>query len=298
MKPVLIILLTVWLLFPGGPAHAQERVLFHDEELTIIGDTGLQPESDYIRQIHPKTKAELEKTLEWAFLSKPVVLLTASRENFERLGGSRFVSALAIPSDHLVVLFISPATANPYILGDTYKHELCHLLLHDHIVKTDIPRWLDEGVCQWVSGTLGEILAGEAVPVSRLEIARRFIPLQRLSAFFPMDREGISLAYHESRDFVSYVTARFGVRGLVGILHEMEKGEPVESAFPKALSVSFHDLQTAWIEDMQRKSEWLIWASQNLYEILFFVAAVLAIAAFVRVKISRARYGYDDEEEE
>jgi hypothetical protein len=65
----------------------------------------------------------------------------------------------------------------------------------------------------------------------------------------------------------------------------------------KSLPKSFQDVQEEWVNDMQKRSECLIWVSQNLYEIIFFTVAVLSILAFVRLKISRTRYtgaGGDD----
>ena len=64
----------------------------------------------------------------------------------------------------------------------------------------------------------------------------------------------------------------------------------IDLAISKALAKPFKDVQEEWIDDMRRRSEWLIWGSQHLYEILFFTAAVLTIMATVRLKLKRRQY--------
>jgi hypothetical protein len=231
-------------------------------------------------------------------LSKPAVWLIANKSTFFKLSGSPFVSAFAVPSEHLIVIHISPMTSRLPILNDTFKHELCHLVIHDHVNEQVIPKWLDEGICQWVSGTLGEIMAGGASKISRIDMARRFIPLPQLAVSFPNDESSLHLAYRESLDFVEYLTAHYGAGGLRAILQRLQEGDSIDSAISRSLSRSFQDVQAEWIESMQKRSEWLVWASQNLYEIIFFIMAMLSILAFIRLSAKRAAYSGSEEDDD
>jgi hypothetical protein len=286
-----------WSLFLSGSCRADEQILFQDESLVIRGEGHLGIEAKYLSQIYPQAKTELESNLGWKLLSMPTVFLVGNQTVFGKMSGSPFVSAFAIPSEHLIVIHISSMTSRPPILNDTFKHELCHLLLHDHIKKHVIPRWLDEGICQWISGTLGEIMAGNGVTISRISMARRLIPLQQLTLTFPKDKDSLLLAYKEGRDLVEYLTTHYGVNSLRSILQFMEEGDDFDPAVSKSLSKSFQDVQGEWVKDMQKRSEWLIWASQNLYEIIFLSMAVLSVLAFVRLKIRRTRYTGEEGEE-
>lgn len=296
MRCLFVLPMIAWFLFSTGSCGADEQILFQDESLLIRGEGPLGIEAKYLSRIYPQAKTEIESNLGWKLLSKPTVLLVGNKAVFGKMSGSPFVSAFAIPSEHLIVIHISPITSMPPILNDTFKHELCHLLLHEHVKNQVIPRWLDEGICQWISGTLGEIMAGEGAIVSRIGMAHRLIPLQQLTVTFPKDKDSLFLAYKEGQDFVEYLTTHYGTKSLRRILQYLEEGDYIDLAVSKSLSKSFQDVQEEWVNDMQKRNEWLIWASQNLYEIIFFTVAVLSVLAFVRLKIKRTRYtGTEDE---
>jgi hypothetical protein len=291
-----VLFLIVWLLPFNDYARAENRLFFQDENLVVIGENRLESEAAHIVQIYPGARSDIERILGWGLLSRPRVYLTANREDFEKISGSPFVSALAIPSEHIILIHISSATSKAYVLSETFKHELCHLLLHDHISESNLPRWLDEGICQWISGTLGELLRAEGTTISRIEMARRLIPLNRLAVSFPRDRESLFLAYEEGRSFVEYVAAHYGTESILRILRRLKEGDSIEAAFPSALSKSFGEVQAEWIDDLQSRSEWLIWMTQNLYEIIFFGMAVLTVFAAIRLRgrVRKAKFSDED----
>ncbi len=291
-------LLAILIALSAAGSLAGERVYFEDENLVIGGEERLDSDAEYIRDIYPEAKKGIESMLGLNLLSRPTVLLVGNRELFERIAGSPYIAALAVPSEKLILIHISAATSKRYVLNDTFKHELCHLVLHDNIGNVFLPKWLDEGICQWISGSFGEMLAGEGIAISRFDMARRFIPLERLSINFPREREPLSLAYKESLDFVEYLTSHYGAKSLIQILQLLKAGEYIDSAFPKVLSKSFREVQDEWLVNMQKSGEWLVWGSEHLYDILFFVAAVLSILAFFRAKWKRSRYAEMDEDEE
>jgi hypothetical protein len=46
----------------------------------------------------------------------------------------------------------------PFTLTVTLKHELCHLFLHYLIGGGELPRWFNEGIAQWTSGGIAELM--------------------------------------------------------------------------------------------------------------------------------------------
>lgn len=297
MKSYLLLLpLMACLMFPDGTRAFEEHTLFRNRTLTIRGDTHLGPEAKYLAEIYPKARSDVESILGLPLLLAPKVFLTTNRDFLERFGGDPLIAAFAVPSEHFIVVRISPGTSKPSVLVDTFKHELCHLVLHDHIREENLPKWLDEGICQWISGTIGEFLAGDAPAVSRIDMARGLIPLRQLTDTFPRDRQSLLLAYKESHDFIGYLTAHYGTESLREILKRLKKGDEIDHAIPEVLSKSFDDVHEEWVSDMKGKREWLIWTTQHIYEILFFVAAVLTILAAVRSRLRTAKY-MDEEED-
>ncbi len=161
-----------------------------------------------------------------------------------------------------------------------------------------LPRWLDEGICQWVSGSLGEILVGKGVAAGAINPARHPIPLRQLAVSFPKDKDSLIQAYVESRLFVEYLVARYGKESLLRVLQHLREGLSIDQAISGATSKSLQNLEDEWLEELRSKNMWLLWASQNLYELLFLLAAILTIVAFVRLMIRKKRYDPDEEDED
>jgi hypothetical protein len=277
----------------SGSVGAQELA----QSLSIVGESH-PVATRQLQKVYPEIRNQLETALGWKLLSQPKLMLITDREAFEKMTGNPTISAFAVPPQHLIVIYLSSESSKPYILNATFKHELCHLLLHDHIRAVRLPRWLNEGVCQWVSGSLGEILMGGGVVARGMDIARHPIPLQHLRERFPQDQGSLLLAYEESRRFVEYLTAHYGKQSLLGILQHLKQGDDINRAVFATISKSLEDLQQEWLEDIQKGTAWLIWASQHLYEILFFIAALLTVLAFARLAIKKRDYSAEYEDEE
>ena len=289
----LVMAFIAWVLLFGGLSGAEEG----REELVIMGEQGLEIQANHLRQIYPQIRANLEDAFSWKLLSAPKVVLVADQEIFEKMSGNPLISAFALPSQQTIVFRLPSATSQPYIWHETFEHELCHLLLHDHIRAALLPRWLDEGICQWVSGSLGEILVGKGVAASEVNFLLRPIPLNQLAERFPGDKDSLLQAYAESRQFVDYIVAHYGKEGLLGVLNRLKDGEEIDQAFAAVLSTSLPDLQKEWLEELHSSNAWLLWVSQYLYEIIFFVGALLTVLAFVRLMIRKKGYDPDEEDE-
>jgi hypothetical protein len=195
----------------------------------------------------------------------------------------------------MIVMLAPQPLPSPYVWRETLEHELCHLVLHDYIRPDLLPKWLDEGVCQWVSGSLGEVLAGgweSTFPAA--ELSNRSIPLRRLTDGFPADQRSMLLAYRESREFVEYLVTRYQKLGLLSILNRLREGDLLEYAVQSSLAVPLHEIESEWRAQQSTRSVWLIWLSRNLYEILFFLCALLAVGAFVKLLIKKRSYTDED----
>jgi hypothetical protein len=268
------------------------------DELFISGEKRLQIQAEYLRQVYPEVRANMENALGWKLLAAPRLVLLGDRDVFERMSGSPFISAFAVPSRHSIVIHLPLGASESYVLRETFEHELCHLFLHEHIKEALLPKWLDEGICQWISGSFGEILEGRRIAPININLSRHPIPLQQLSMSFPKDKDSLIQAYMESRLFVDFLVARYGKEAFLGILQRMKEGKPIDRAFHEALSQSLETLEKEWLEGLRGRSAWLLWISQYLYELLFFLCALLTMLAYLRVMFRKKGYDPAEEDEE
>lgn len=274
---------------------AQNGLLVEGNGVAFLGESHFLDEAQSLLAGYPEARRTMEMALGWELESNPNVILVGDREIFRKMTGNPLVTAFAVPEENLIVIHVSPAAANPYVLQETFTHELCHLLLHNHIGESSLPRWLDEGICQWISGSLGEIVAGDALDTSPVSIARHPIPMAALEDSFPAGGEPLLRAYAQSMSFVEYLISRHGRDGLHEVLRHLKEGHRVDRGIELALGISYQELERDWLRHIRAGNVWLIWASQHIYDILFFAGAVLTIMAFVRLWTRKRRLNAEDD---
>jgi len=277
--------------------YAGEVRVLEQRDVLVLYEAQLGSAAGEVAEIYPATKAGLEGVFRWDLTLRPTVLLIMNRERFRRMAESPLTVAFAVPRKNLIVIDYSRMNIHPFSLGNTLKHELCHLLLHHHIQERLLPRWLDEGVCQWVSDGIGDILFDQKRSLlNKAAFRGRFIPLHALKETFPRHKESLILAYGESKSFIAHIIARSGNEGLLRALGRMKGGENVEVAILKALSIPLEKLEKDWQQSLRKKVTWFTYLSYHLYEILFALMAFIAIAAFIKIVLRKRAYAKEEDE--
>lgn len=227
------------------------------------------------------------------------MILTTAREDFQALSDFPLVVAYALPHKMLIVIDYSKMRTDPLMFSATLKHELTHLLLHDQIRLGNLPKWLDEGVAQWVSGGISEILmGGKGDELTQADLMGNLIPLRSLVRSFPKEEKGSLLAYAEAKSVVEYIESIFGGSGIRAILAHLKDGAEIEMAIQMGLSISMDELEERWKTDLSKKISWIAYFGNHLALILFSFGGLLTIYGFIRLTIQRKKYREKEEEEE
>jgi hypothetical protein len=267
----------------AGEIHCLKR-----NNMAVFFEPSLETAAKEVAEIYPEVKAQLENALGWDLNLTPSVLLFKHTENFQRIAESPLTIAFAVPAKTLVVIDYSRMNIHPFTLENTLKHELCHLLLHHHIKAPVLPRWLDEGVCQWLSDGIGDIIVDQKRSfLNKAALSSRFIPLRTLERSFPQNENSLILAYEESKGFVAHIISQFGREGILKVLDLMQKGQDTDTAILKALSIPTQVLEKEWHDSLKSKITWFILLSYHLYDILFALMGLITILAFIRLIIKR-----------
>lgn len=287
----------VLLIAPFHPVTAKQTGVIQTREVTVLFEKPLRPAAKEVADIYGRLKAELEKTLGWGLNFRPTVLLVKDRKTFEGMAGTDRIVAFAVPQKKLIVIDYSKMNTRPFTLGITLKHELCHLLLHHHIGSANLPRWLDEGISQWVSDGIAEIIMDtKRSPLKEATLSGNYIRMDELTESFPRDRRSLFLAYEQSKSLVEFMNSEFGTDQVLNILKHLKDGDEVAVAILKGLSIPFDELESRWHRHLRKRTTWFTYLSANLYVILFFLAALITIAGFIRLLIKKRRY--EDEEDD
>ena len=280
-----------------NPGMTQPLVLQNDEML-VAYDPSLENVAAEVLRLYPDLKQELEKIFAWSLDIIPQVVLVKNTRTFQKLSRNELFVAFAAPEKKLIVIDYSRMNLHPFSLRITFKHELCHLLLHRHISKHRLPRWLEEGICQWTSDGIGEIFINKSWSVLDAAImADRMLPLERLVKNFPGDKPSLMLAYEQSKSVVNYIDRKYGKGAILELLGHLKNGMSMEAASITSLGISTDELEKDWLSHLESTPRWLVYLADNLYSILFFVAALLTVLGFIR-RIMRRKVWQSEKEEE
>ncbi len=294
-KKIVFSLMILFIIFPDT-LHCSDRGIIRNDYVTIIFEKPLEGKAGEIAGIYPEIGADLEKTIGWNLNFAPTLVLFKNSKSFQRMAGTDLVAAFAVPQKLLIVIDFSRMNRDPFKFEVILKHELCHLLLHHHIEGGRLPRWLDEGVAQWVSNGMSEIIRSSKRSIlNRVVLSDRYIKLRDLKDSFPGEREPLTLAYEESKSLVDYINGEYGVERTLMILQHLKDGDEIEGAIKKSLSISLDELEVEWHAYLRKRITWFTYFSYNMYEILFALTALMAIYGFVR--LIRKKRAYSDEDD-
>lgn len=296
-----MIAIILFLLFAAVPSSSTVSALesghLKGPGIIIQYELPLENAAGKIADTYLEIKSEIEGKLATHIIFVPTVVLIHQHAVFRKMVMDDLTTAFALPGKNLIVMDYSKLDRTPYDLLDTMKHEVCHLLLHQDIAGQIIPRWLDEGVCQWVSGGVADIINPETKDILRQAVlSDALIPLRDLTSRFPQQSRGIILAYLESKSFVEFIVSEFGSNKLVAILQSMQKGIQVEQAVHENLSVTLDALEAQWRQNLKRKYSWPTYIADHFIWILFFAASLATFIGYLRFR--RRLKNYRDEEEE
>jgi hypothetical protein len=273
-----------------GPCYAAKRTL-GDESVIVWFDSPLENSAREVLKAYPSIRGELVTALGWSTAFRPEIVLIKDSASFRTVADSDLVTALAVPQKNLIMIDSSKMNYHPFTLETTLKHELCHLELHHHIAESELPRWFDEGICQWVTGGLSEIMTESNHSILREAVlSNRLISIERLTETFPTDGRDLLLAYDESRSIVEYIEKQFGASAVRKILEQMSRGDNLENAVSKSISISLDELEKRWKASISKKASWFSYIGNNLYEILFLLAALMSIYGFFVILKKKKEY--------
>ena len=270
---------------------ALEPSILDSPELTVVYDAGLEQTARQILSVYAGTKQELETMLQWPVEFRPTLVLIDDHKRFEQLTGHSLVVAYALPHNNAMIIDNTRMTTSPFNLQATIKHELCHLLLHHHIKSDRLPRWLDEGICQWASDGLADILMDTRrtlLPAAIL--SGQYFDLATIKHRFPAEKNALVLAYEQSKSIVEYMSRTYGPQGVLDLLELLRQGYEIETAVEMRFAISFDEFENQWRYHLKKNISWFTYLSIHLYEILFVSAALLTILAYIRRVLRKKAY--------
>lgn len=218
------------------------------------------------------------------FRGTVLIEIARSHEEFDRLVGERRGPGTLGVSVHGQEHIILQPVTQPE-LGRLVTHELTHVVLDLKMARSGVepPRWVHEGVAQWMEG---EMRAAEKDVLGRAAAEGRLIRLADLERAFAGKPETVSLAYAESYALIGYM-ADHGPQGCLARFLEllMETGDE-HLALRRAMRLPVGVVERRWLEDTRRR--YLARGVPLSVELVIFAVMTLALVAAV---VMRRREG-------
>jgi len=288
------ILLLGFFALAAPSSHAADLNSLKGNGVDVLFPPTLEQAAKETAQMTPGIKKDLQETFNWPFRLKPTVILMEDSQRFRQMTHSPLVVGFAVPGKNLVVIDYG-RIRNPLKFRNILKHELCHLLLHEHVNNVPIPRWFDEGIAQWTSNGVMDILHDPRdALLPKAAFSDHIIPLGALNKGFPGNANALRLAYEESRSFIDYIINTHGKSGLLEILRLMKNGVTLRKAVLQALDTPLYKIEEEWRTSLKQNIAWFAHLSYYLYEILFALGGLIMVYAFI--KVLRKKRAYMEEE--
>jgi len=277
---------------------AAEPSALQTEQVVVVFEEPLRSVAEEIVGLFSSARRDLEATFQWPVDFRPTLVLINDRQQFKQMVGTDQIVAFALPRKNVMVIDYSKMNTSPFTLKTTIKHELCHLFLHHYIDRANLPKWFDEGVSQWASDGIAEIIMDyKRSNLTRAILSGRYFRMRELNTGFPGDKDSLQLAYAQSKSLVDYISREYGKESILAILNNLRYGLSFEKAIQESMAISFKTLEREWLDDMKHKNNWFTYLSIYMYEFLFVLGAIIVVIGFVRVVIKKRRYSEMDDDD-
>ncbi len=243
---------------------------------------GPEKEKAWLEERLPVLIREVETRLGQESGRVILVQLARTDREFEELAGTlpEWVAAVAMPgSSTLVVRLSAMHPERGTGLSPILRHELVHLILPERLRGARVPQWFEEGLAQVVGGRLNRTDLDRVYMAAAMS---RLIPFAEIEERFPRDGDRAALAYAQGESMVAFLIEEYG---LARLLTAVEKRGSFHGAISLELSGDMKLITARWKESLKERPWWLVILSGAFLPLLFFVAALLAVAAIIRSRL-------------
>ena len=263
---------------------------------TVYHPGSLRRDASRVNEIYGEARTEASSQLELSLDYKPHIILIPDNSLFNKAAGSMPIAAYASSDKGMIVIDYSQVLKKPFTLKSTLKHEIVHLVLGRNIAG-HIPKWLNEGVAQFITDNPAELLLSRnGYALNGAALSGRLLPLDSIKEEFPRDRKVMVLAYEQSLSIVRYIEREYGKGTIINILSHMANGKKLPSAVRLATGSDLETVEIKWNAHLRTKASWLAYLSNHFYELIFIFGALLTLLGFARLLIRIRNYKHEEHE--
>ena len=281
------------------------------DRVRVLFDTPLRGAAKAVRDRFPDLRDDVERKLQIDYPATATVYVEADHADFNRrikaLGGPahpRHVAAVAFSFRDVIVMKVEGWRLGREGRDAILQHEIAHIVVGHFVLKhpgTRIPRWLDEGIAQWVTQSA---FFGEDDLLLRSAARNDLLDFESLERSFPSHERGSALAYAQSLSLVNFIaawgpgdpTVQAERANIPYLLRFLGQGMSVDQALQIITGLRPPELLAAWRGDLRAKWTFSLEVLPTFLVSGFMI--VLALMLFVSLRVRRNRRMREFEREE
>ena len=207
------------------------------------------------------------------------VYLTLDHDAFVALGNPAYAIGIARPLKNEIAITLRDQSGKVVDIFAVFRHEASHIaLLRAAGANADsLPRWFIEGFAEWQANEHSVAQDAELLTAAR---TGKLLTLSNLDNGFPDDDTRLGIAYAQSAVFVRYLVLAKGEEAINGAVSRVAKGEPFGVAMRLGLGDSLAQMESRFLEDLNRQSSWLPVLMDTNW--LWGVTALLFVLAYLK----------------
>jgi len=238
-----------------------------------------------VRELVTTNLRDLSSILGMKVKQTIVINIVRSHNEMNQLVGSKLMPwTMGVSLHRAAHIIIKPLKGKQ--LARLVIHELTHVLLDMKLAKTQMeaPRWVHEGLAQWMEGDLS---ATQMNILGRASAEGKLLKFSQLEAAFDGNREKVDLAYAQSYTLVAYIVNK-GPQGALGRLLEylVDTGDG-QTAIVWAMRLPIDVVEKRWL--LETRTQYISRGVPITVELIItgIMLAVFLIAVAVKMRIAR-----------
>jgi hypothetical protein len=240
------------------PVTGSWRSLTQDNT-RLVHNLPAQERADRLLSLAVRTREEIAAELGVSSDEVLTVYLCKDVASFRQAAGSeprREQVGIAVPGRHEIVALAFRDGA-PTDLSEVIVHEVSHIVLAD-AAGDDLPRWFQEGFALYQSH---QLTVPEAYHLALAGVTGRLIPLSEIDGRFPYGTRLSRLAYAQSLDSFTYLSARIGLDGVGALARDVGRHGSFTLAFRNVYGTGSREFERSWRASLTRRYRWVLLTS-------------------------------------
>ncbi|MFN8576519.1 MAG: peptidase MA family metallohydrolase [Candidatus Sericytochromatia bacterium] len=301
MKKLLRVLFPI-LFFVFFNTNAYSEEYLSKNKINVAFEKKNEKLAQYILETSQDVKNSIKDKIGIDYNKQLNIKISPSKKVFDKETGIQNLDVQGVAISDIGLVIINSENIVKNSNDDIFKlleHEFAHIYLGDYIShSSDIsfPRWLNEGIAQYVSGGTSELFSfSYQNSLQSAFMSNKVLPFSSLIDNFPNTRDSFTLAYAQSISMVQFLVDKYGVDKIKDLIMNIKEENNFYRAFNKTYSIDFSDIEKEWLSE-KRTTNFTIdyYLSTHISDItnaLIVIAALLAfIANFIRTRRKKKAY--------